>query len=369
MTESAESKSPVIVDNRPEARRRRWLDDRRKAITATDAAQVVGVSRYGGPMEIYLDKVGLKPETVANEAMQAGNWFQKPILDWYADRLGVAIVHEPEFTFIRSAEMSRIGASLDARRIFHAQTVDYDGRPIDAKNIGRPKEEEWGENGSDQIPLHYAVQLVVQMYVTRTVRADLAVLFRGQELRVYTLNRDAELEADIVERCQQFWNTYVETQTPPPVDGSASWTDYLKRTFRSHSDVTLRATSALHEAAVQLHVTKDQIEALELIQAQHENTIKLAIGEAKAMEGPGWRVTWTKAKDSTKVDGGALAVAYAEKLTFLATLFSNPDRLRLYEGEGGAALAADIRDWLKSFPDEHTITKEGSRRFTFNYKG
>jgi putative phage-type endonuclease len=329
----------ALVTATPAERKARWLDDRRNAITATDAGQLYGVSPYGGPIDVFLAKLGQLPDLEPTEEMEAGNWFQPAILDWYAHREQKPIIHADPFEFHRSQRQPIVGASLDAIRA-------VDGIPVDAKNIGRMSAE-WGESGTDVMPLHYAVQLVVQMYVTNTPCAELVALFHGQNLRVYTLWRDAELENSVVERCLSFWHNHVAKRIPPPIDGTPAYTAYLKRKFARHSEVTVEALPAINEAAVMLSMLRDQIDGLEIQKAECENIIKSAIGEAKAIEGSQWRATWSKSKDAEKIDFKQLSNSFALMLM-----------------EKGVA-----QEEIGRIRQIHTQVQEGHRTFRFTYKG
>lgn len=332
--------SPAV--NTEQDRRTRWLDERRTAVTATDAAAIVGVSSYATPLDVYLEKVGERPEIVQTERMEAGNRMQRPIIDWWAERAGVMVEHADPFTFQRSKELSRIGASLDAR------LADGSRSPVDAKNIGW-KTAEWGEEGSDQIPLAYAVQLAVQMYVTRTTTAYLPVLFGGNELVAFVLHRDPELEAGLVDQMTSFWTRYVETRTPPPIDGSAAWTDYLQRTFTSHTDLVVHATPELSSVALSLKATIEQRKLAETEEGRLKNKLRLAIGEGYAAEGPNWRCTWGLTKDSTGTDWEAVAKALAL------------DHAQV-TGKAATKMVADL------VAKHQVVTKKGSRRFTFSMR-
>ena len=74
---------------------------------------------------------------------------------------------------------------------------------------------DWGEEGTDQVPAAYLVQCATYMALTGCQRWDLAVLIGNQELRVYHLRRDAELEAEIIARATEWWNKYVVADVPP----------------------------------------------------------------------------------------------------------------------------------------------------------
>jgi predicted phage-related endonuclease len=53
------------------------------------------------------------------------------------------------------------------------------------------------------------------------------VLVCGQEIRIHRIERDDELIARLIELERRFWH-YVETDTPPPADGSESSGKALK---------------------------------------------------------------------------------------------------------------------------------------------
>ena len=71
--------------------------------------------------------------------------------------------------------------------------------------------------------------------------ADLAVLFRGQELRRYIVHRNASLETEIVQKLEAFWRDHILADIPPAVDGSAAWSKHLKEAFKQTSDLVVRA--------------------------------------------------------------------------------------------------------------------------------
>ena len=128
-----------------------------------------------------------------------------------------------------------IGATLDARRL-------DDGRPVDAKNIGirHPYDADeghgWGADGSDQIPLYYAAQLVVQMAVTDREAADLAVVFGGNRFATFTVTRDRTVEADLIGELMRWREDHVVGGKVPKPEGSESFSKYLKTFVRQKTD-------------------------------------------------------------------------------------------------------------------------------------
>jgi len=76
---------------------------------------------------------------------------------------------------------------------------------------------QWGEVGSDQIPMSYLCQCIWYMAITGIEKTDLAVLFGNADFRIYTIVRDPELENLILEKAHHFWHEHVLKDIPPPV--------------------------------------------------------------------------------------------------------------------------------------------------------
>jgi putative phage-type endonuclease len=318
-----------------------FLAARRLAITATDAGAILGVSPYATPLSVYLEKIGEPLAVEQTERMEMGNWFQRPIINLWAKRERQEVVHGHPFTFLHR-DGTHIGATLDA------WTVTPGVYPVDAKNIGW-RTAEWGAEKSDVIPLHIAAQLVIQMYVLGAPRAYLPVLFGGNELVEYGMERDDAVEAEIVGRCEHFWRDYVEARVLPAVDGGPSWNAYLKRLFKKHTDVVVRATREQDDLAHQLQATLEQFQLAETECERLKNVLKLAIGENRAIEGPRFKATWTLVKDTVGTDWEAVAKAVALEYAQLS----------------GQPATHTIATAAKQ---HQVVTRQGSRRFTFSFK-
>lgn len=342
----------------------RWLLERRTMLTGTDAAKVLALSadrataaeltRFGGPMDVYLDKIGEAPERGDSGPMRAGRYLERPILDMYAEQDPehvIPIVYDPPFTERRSLVHDFIGAQIDAMRV-------DENAPVDAKNLRRLDQAKWGVPGSDQIPIYYACQLAMQMHVTDAAYADLAVLVSGQDLLVFRLHRDLQTEADIIARLSDFWRYHVLAHVPPPVDASSSWTEHLARMFTKASEAIIPATPELHAAAERYLDAKGKIEELDLIKTGAENVLKNAIGENRGILGRGWKALWSPTKDTVGTNWEAVARALAEEVSVgLGREHVPQDSIPTPD----EVLAAHAKH-------HQIITRKGSRRFTFQVK-
>jgi putative phage-type endonuclease len=308
-----------------EQRRNGWLEDRRKAIGGTEVAAILGLSKWSSPMQVWLNKRGMV-EVPDNYQMAWGRRLERPILEGYADHVGHPITFAKPYEFLKSPVVKVLGASLDAR------WADGDQRPVDAKNIRWKNQQDFGEAGSDIIPIYYACQLAVQMHVTDTPTADLAVLFSGQQLEVFTLYRDMDAENMILEKVEAWWERHIVQGIPPEVDGSKATTEYLTRRFKKNSDLVIPASPQAMEAAKRLAEVRAHAKEIETEQARLENILKGIVGDSAGIAGV---CTWKKAQDGSSTDWKAVA----------AELGATPEVIQKF-----------------------TTTKTGSRRFLFNFK-
>ena len=312
-------------------RRAAWLADRRTCITATDVAAILGLSRWSSPIQIYMDKKGLL-EGGENESMRWGRRLERPILEAYSDVKQIPIAFADPYQLLRCPTLSLLGATLDAR------WLEGDTRPVDAKNVRQFDGALWGEAGSDEFPIYYQLQLMVQMMVTGAPFADLAVLFSGSTFVPYTIAFDPETAEIITEKVSVWWEQHIVQDNPPDPDGSVGCTEYLKKRFARAGEITKEPTPELMEWIAEREQARLKLEAAEAMKARFENLIKTYLGEANAVPGV---LTWKNNKGSKVTD---YEHAYLELISQIEQ--NNPLR---------------IRDLAQNILDKFTITKPGAR--------
>ena len=62
--------------------REEWLDRRRKSIGGSDAAGIVGLSKWASPFSVWADKTGRAPEKEDTEAMRQGRDLEDYVARW-----------------------------------------------------------------------------------------------------------------------------------------------------------------------------------------------------------------------------------------------------------------------------------------------
>lgn len=98
---------------------------------------------------------------------------------------------------------------------------------LECKTASAFSRQGWGTAGTDQVPTQYLLQCVWYMALTGCPSAELAVLIGNNDFRIYSVARDLQLEAAVIERVERFWNDHVIAKTPPkalrPEDASIAW--------------------------------------------------------------------------------------------------------------------------------------------------
>lgn len=190
--------------------RAEWLERRRNGVGSSDAPAILGVSPWATSLDVYLDKTGATNGKTVTKEMEWGLRHEPAIAAAYEDRTGCPlftagmICQHSQFPWML-ASLDRIRKDPDDKRIVELKTCN----PFTA--------DEWGEEGTDQIPRTYIVQVQHQMAVTGYDLADVAVLIGLADFRIYTVPRCQPLIDVMIEREREFLDK-VQSRTPPEPD-------------------------------------------------------------------------------------------------------------------------------------------------------
>lgn len=187
-------------------------------IGASEAAAAIGVSDYQTPVDAWLVATGRAPGFAGNEQTEWGHILEPVIRAKYVEKNRVEVYVPPESIWhpaIPWLKATPDGIVLDATGAWL-----HVGPQV--KNVGLRMASAWAEG----VPTDYLIQGVVEMSVTDLPRIDFAVLMGGQQYREFTVYRDAELEADVLEGLHAFWRL-VETDAQPAIDESAKLKSHL----------------------------------------------------------------------------------------------------------------------------------------------
>lgn len=224
---------------------------------------------------------------------------------------------------------------------FMAYSVDAvvtgERRGVDAKCVSWDQSWKWGPT-AEEIPPYVVMQAWWYMAALDYPAWDIAALVAGEdEPRIYTIDRDLEVEKVMLEKAEEWWRRYLIGDERPPITGSESSHQWLKRTFPRHQREDIRKAEGKQIALLDDYArVYRQFDAVDNELKRLEAEVKQQIGEHEGLRWPGGQVTWKLSKDSAFIEWQKLA----EEL-----IKGNPEAPRLMK--------------------EHTQKKEGSRRLYF----
>ena len=266
-----------------------WLAQRRNGIGASDIAAVLGISPWKTPLQLYLDKRGELPPQEDAPQLRRGRMLEPLVLDFYADETGHQVTRQQEC--VTGAEPWMM-ATLDG---FDA----IDNAPVEAKTVNAFSAQEFGEHGSDDIPLHYSAQVHWQMMLTDASTGYLAALIGSDDFRIFTIQRDRDLELLLIARATEFWQR-VQSGTPPEPNSEVD----VKLLYPRDAGSSIEATPEIADAVAELAAIKAQAKELEAKEGLSGMKIKTFMGENATLIGLDGKplATWKTAKGSQKTD-------------------------------------------------------------------
>ena len=260
-----------------------WLDARRKVVTATDVGRIVGVSKWGGPLEVFGEKMGMQQDE--NERMLIGRELQTGIASAYhqlrTKLTGEAcdIKHVSPFA-LQWGPRPRHAASLDCmQRLGDAP----DWHPLEIKSTAAYVVEPYDE---------WLTQVQWQMYVTETRRATIAALRAGDDIEWWDIERDDSVIQPLVEAADAFLAQNLDRAEPPP-PGAHDWKG-VKRLYPD-AGLGVEITFGIEELDLATHhlAVKEEIAGLYMRKEQLEAQLMAKMGLAEIAYLPnGTRITW-----------------------------------------------------------------------------
>ncbi|WP_431819700.1 YqaJ viral recombinase family protein [Burkholderia sp. F1] len=288
--------------------REEWLEVRKSGIGGSDAAAAVGLSPYQSQLELWLEKTGradglcrpdpddttsptywgtlLEPIVSASYTKQTGNRVRRvnavlrhPTIPWMLANLDREIVGVPDVQILECKTAGEFGSRL------------------------------W----RDGVPEYVQIQVQHQLAVTGKQAAHVAVLLCGQALEVHRIERDDALIGRLIELEARFWR-FVESDTPPPADGSESADRALRHLYPGNGGtVDFSDDRLLSSTFADLVAVRADIEARQAIEATLKQQIQQAMGDATRAVFETGSVSFKRTKDSSKID---LARLLADHPTF-----------------------------------------------------
>lgn len=311
--------------------REEWLSERRNYLGATDLAAVAGFHKYKSPLEVFLEKTGRKASEDPGAYAMVGIALEPVVAQLY--ELGTnrtlvkgEMVRHPDYPFI--------ACNPDYNEVDRPRTKEL-------KTYGFSTAKEWGEDGTDTVPVAYWAQGQIQ--------CRLLTLHHGEQWQtdVIGFHRDKcewsehpipvrnDVSDLMIEKGVKFWHDHVLADVPPSISGMECDTEWLKEAFPVASVDCVFSNAEIDRVAEQLMDLLGQANPLYKKAKDYENQIKEFMGDAQLLETIVGRFTWKNDRPKSVTDWDSLM-----------------RELSTHDPELALALL-----------EKHTTTKPGSRRF------
>lgn len=278
------------------------VKQRKSYIGGSDAAPILGLSRWSTQLETWALKTGkVEPKDLSgNLAVKLGNKLEDTVAELFTEATGKKVRRVNETQFHPDYEF--IGANID-RRIVGEDAI------LECKTCSAWKAKEWQ---GEEIPQEYILQVVHYLAVTGAMYGYIAVLIGNQEFVWKMITRDDDLIKDLIAKEVKFWMEFVVPQIMP-MQIQAADSDVLYSLFPvsdPNRDIILpdEATALIEN----VESYSADLKALEGQLEQAKNQIKALIGDNESAQAGSYRITW-KNQDTKRLDTERLKTEQPEQ--------------------------------------------------------
>lgn len=263
--------------------------ERMQGVGGSDVSIILGLSSYKTPYQLYLEKIGeVSDEDEMSQFAYWGCQLESVIRDEFAKRNNVVVetpdtIIHPEHSFLRG-NVDGFISSLNA--------------VLEVKTSAGFMSDQWGESGSDHIPMQYLVQVAHYVAVMNAQCAYIAVLIGGNDYREYKYTRDAKLEEMVIDAATKFWNC-VMTRTPPEPINQID----LRLMYPKHDPSKVKqVVPAIADQITTFFDTRYKIKQLEKVEDEHKFQIMQFMTDAECLVDVNGTpiVTWKAGKTGSR---------------------------------------------------------------------
>jgi putative phage-type endonuclease len=283
--------SAVLIPTATEAE---WLERRREGVTASEIAVLMGLSPYSSPHALYHQKLGILPDGDDSDVMEKGRVLEPVIAEKFAALHPELMVAGTGRELFASEDRPWQLATPD-RLLCEDMRLDFDGdrvieefEPVAVLECkvdgGSP---DWGEPGTDEIPVHYRAQVLWQCRVMGVSRWHAACFNADRwKARWYSGVIDAAAEHDLKlmeDEAREFLDR-IDRQDPPDVDWRPATIAALKTMHPGVEDTDVEVRRSL---AIQYRAAVRRLKDAE--RRKDEMTARMLAAMGDARRAVSWR--------------------------------------------------------------------------------
>lgn len=253
-----------------------WLRVRQQGIGGSDVAAILGLSRFSGPFDVYVDKLAPDPVEDPSPVMRLGSLLEDGIASVYAEETA-ATVERPTHMYAHD-DHDWMLANPD-------RWTDRDG-----PGVLECKLSVYADRYDDGVPDDHTLQALHYLAVTGRDYADVAALLAGRVVRWWQVERDEATIDHLINIEGEFWQRVLD-RNPPEPDGHSARA--LRRLYRQTVDDARELPAEMAETVRDYARAKAELKALEGRVDGLRNRICAALGEHEVGTFNGIRaVTW-----------------------------------------------------------------------------
>lgn len=256
-----------------------WYEARREAISASEIPVVLGLAPqdWGSPFDLWWHKRTGADSQPENPDMRRGRRLEPMVLEDFAEA-------HPEFKLLPSVTVRNIERPWQMATPDGLITEGDDALgSVEAKTAFTRSE--WGEPGTDDIPVYYRAQVLWQMDTLGVNVAYVPVWF-GTQYAEYVVEYD-EADAKFMRDKAEAFLTSVREDRQPDIDDSIATARRLKHLHPDVEDIEVEVAPAV---IAQYHAAKRLRDAAEARMRLAENRIRYRLGRGRVATVDGRKV-------------------------------------------------------------------------------
>jgi putative phage-type endonuclease len=267
------------------ARSAEWHDARRTRIGGSEVAAVLGLSPWQSPYSLWHAKRNGWIDETTTAQQDWGTRMEPALLDWYFDHHGVR--SGPDGTYIHGDR---------DWQLFNPDALGYDGDPaapviVEAKTARRG--DDWGQPGTDEIPVYYRTQVVWGMDCLGIPTAHVVASIAGAPPEVWTVEYNPAEADEIRSQVEAFVISLQEDVEPELDSHTATYETVRKMHPRIDGGERVELSNSL---ALSYLTAKRNLKAAEAAEQEATTRLIAAMGDAQYATWLGERIARRQAK-------------------------------------------------------------------------
>ena len=303
---------------------------RAQCLGGSDIGAILGLSKWHSPVDIWMEKTGRCINKLDSLPLRFGSFAESFIATEYERATNTSLtIYEPAITHPQYIYLQgHIDRFVCAGPLFNESGQLQASKVLECKTANVFSQSEWGDIGTDQVPMPYLVQCLWYLMLTGIEQADLAVLLGNADFRIYEIHRDWELEEMLLDKAIHFWEKHVLEDRSPPAKTESD----LRTLFPKSRGKQVEASSDSWDLIKKLKELNQKIHHYEEEVSIIKQNIMMQMQEADTLTYQGQILaTWKNPKPSTRLDAKKLEKEHPEIIQGYQTPVANSRRLVIKE--------------------------------------